>query len=37
MKLFMREKEKKKKLGAEAVNGKKAQTQGHDPQECYPP
>jgi hypothetical protein len=35
MKLFMRE--KKKNLGVEAVNGKKAQTQGHDPQERYPP
>jgi hypothetical protein len=28
---------KKKKLSAEAVNGKKAQTQGHNPQERYPP
>jgi hypothetical protein len=36
MKLFMREKGKKK-LGAEAVNVKKAQTQGHNPQERYPP
>jgi hypothetical protein len=34
----MREKEKKKKkLGTEAVNGEKAQTQGHDLQERYPP